>query len=155
MQDRQPKNPGRIKLTLDDGTVLHGVMERDDSPTAEGTPLNKDTLFNDNNSTRYAVDIPSRAFELLGKVWGPFTASKTGWSASADANGYYTQQITASGMSAEYYPAVLPVYETPATRDLEKMMFGEIDKIETLSGAIKLYITDVPDVNLKFILVGV
>ena len=155
MVDRQSANPGRIKLTLDDGTVMFGTIERADNPTVVGTPLNKNTLFNNLNSERYVADLPSEAFELIGKVWGTYTLSAEGWSTDRDEDGYYTQGIAIEGMSEQYYPSMVPVYTSAETKDDEKAATGQVDVIETIDGGIVAKATDVPGASVKFILVGV
>ena len=97
MKDRQPANPGRVKLTLDDGTVLNGILERNDSPQEEGTPLNKANLFDDNAESRYGVETPNGAFNMIGKKWPDVTIPLSGWSAVA-MNGLYENQVTVPGM---------------------------------------------------------
>ena len=47
MRDRVPSYPGRVKLTPVSGQTNTYDMTRADSPTQEGTPLNKDTLLKD------------------------------------------------------------------------------------------------------------
>lgn len=155
MDDRQSANPGRVKFTLDDGTVMYGTIERDDSPTVAGTPLNKNTLFNSKNTERYVADLPSEAFELIGKVWGTFTLTADGWSTEVDTDGYYTQEIAVDGMSEQYYPSMIPVYSSADTKDDEKAATGQVDIIETVDGAFIAKATDVPGVDVTFILVGV
>ena len=155
MEDRQSANPGRVKFTLDDGTVMFGTIERADSPSVAGTPINKNTLFNSKNSERFVADLPSEAFELIGKVWGTFTLTAAGWSSVVDADGYYTQQIDIEGMSEQYYPSMVPVYSSAAAKDDEKAAAGQIDLIETVDGGIIAKSTDVPGLDVAFILVGV
>lgn len=41
VKDRVPTYPGRVKLTKANGTSEYVTMERADSPTQEGTPVNK------------------------------------------------------------------------------------------------------------------
>lgn len=41
VKDRVPTYPGRVKLTRSNGTSEYVTMERADSPTQEGTPVNK------------------------------------------------------------------------------------------------------------------
>lgn len=93
-------------------------------------------------------------FNLLQKNWGQFTLLASGWSSEA-TDGYYTQQLTISGMSADYYPTVIPVYSSATAKDDEKSAFGQLDFIETISGAIVAYATEPPTVDIKFNLVGV
>lgn len=57
MENRQPTYPGRVKLTPVPGQENVYDMERADSPTEEGTPLNKSTLLQD--ATCLILDIPN------------------------------------------------------------------------------------------------
>lgn len=93
-------------------------------------------------------------FNLLQKNWGQFTLLASGWSSEA-TDGYYTQQLTIAGMSTYYYPTMVPIYSSAATKDDEKNAFGQIDFIETISGAIKAYATEPPTLDITFNLVGV
>lgn len=155
MEDRQSANPGRVKFTLDDGTVMFGTIERADSPSVAGTPINKNTLFNSKNSERYVADLPSEAFELIGKVWGTFTLTASGWSSAVNSEGYYTQEVSIDGMSSQYYPTVIPVYSSATARDEEKFAFGQVDMIDTVDGKIIAKATEVPEYSVSFILAGV
>ena len=69
MENRVPTKPGRIKLTDDSGNVKYYYMERADEPTVEGTPLNKATLFDSENESRYACGLPNDALKMLTKEW--------------------------------------------------------------------------------------
>ena len=155
MKDRQSANPGRVKFTLDDGTVMFGTIERADNPSVVGDPLNKNTLFNSKNSERYVADLPSEAFELIGKVWGTYTLTAAGWSSAVNSEGYYTQEISIDGMSAQYYPTMIPAYSSAEKKDDEKSAIGQIDEIETADGKVIVKTTDVPDINIGIMLVGV
>lgn len=59
MKDRIPTYPGRVKMTLPDGSVQYVTLERADQPTQVGTPLNKATLLSDDTA------------ELLGLTGDP------------------------------------------------------------------------------------
>ena len=155
MQDRQPTKPNRIKLTFDDGTVKYATLERADEPTVVGSPLNKNTLFNSKNTERFVCNLPSEAFELLGKVWGPVTLRSDGWSSAPDAEGYYTQRIEIDGMSAQYYPSSIPVFSSAEFKDDEKVAFGSVDIIETQDGYIVCKSTFPGELDVNFVLVGV
>lgn len=154
MEDRQSANPGRVKLTLDSGEVLYGYLERADDPTVAGTPLNKATLFSQDNTTRYVADTPSEAFGLLGKVWGPFTLPVSGWGALG-SDGYYAQTVSVADMSGQYYPSIVPKYTSSVLKDDEKMALGMIDFIVTEDGSFTAKATDIPDTAVTFYLVGV
>lgn len=155
MQDRQPTKPNRIKLTFDDGTVKYATLERADEPTVVGSPLNKNTLFNSKNTERFVCNLPSEAFELLGKVWGPVTLRADGWSSAPDTEGYYTQRIEMDGMSAQYYPSAIPVFSSAELKDDEKVAFGSVDIIETYDGYVVCKSTFPGELNVNFVLVGV
>ena len=155
MEDRQSANPGRVKFTLDDGTVMFGTIERADNPSVVGTPLGKNTLFNSKNTERYVAELPSEAFELIGKVWGTFTLTADGWSSAKDADGYYTQEIAVDGMSEQYYPGIIPVYSSASAKDDEKSAFGLIDMFDTADGKIIARAVDAPSVAVSFIATGV
>ena len=55
MRARQALNPGRIKLTFEDGSTKYAVMERADNPVVEGDPLNPYTLLKDETCTMLGV----------------------------------------------------------------------------------------------------
>ena len=89
------------------------------------------------------------------KTWGNFTLTVNGWSATVDANGYYTQTLTATGMKAEYYPSLVPVYTSSATVEDEKAGFGSLVEIETITNALVAKVLEVPTVALTFTLKGI
>ena len=155
MEDRQSANPGRVKFTLDDGTVMFGTIERADNPSVVGTPLGKNTLFNSKNTERYVVELPSEAFELIGRVWGTFTLTASGWSSTVDADGYYTQELSIDGMSAQYYPNIIPAYASKSSAAEEKVVWGLMPPFKTMDGQIVATIEEVPDINISFVMVGV
>ena len=143
MQDRQPTKPNRIKITFDDGSVKYGYMERADEPTVEGTPLNKSTLFNSENSERFDCELPSEAFKAIGMEW-QFTVPLTGYSASADAEGYYTIDIPLEGMSEKYNPKFSPLYANASGIDDIDESFNFIKRIITSDGKVTMKVTEPP-----------
>ena len=64
MRARQALNPGRIKLTFEDGSTKYAVMERADNPVVEGDPLNPYTLLKDETCTMLGDD----AFQMLAAL---------------------------------------------------------------------------------------
>lgn len=72
MRARQALNPGRIKLTFEDGTVKYATMERADNPVVEGHPLNPYTLLKDETCTMLGGDpetmVPDDAFQMLAAL---------------------------------------------------------------------------------------
>ena len=79
MENRVPTKPGRIKLTDDSGNVKYYYMERADEPTVEGTPLNKATLFDSENESRYACGLPNDALKMLTKELLPKIKRLESW----------------------------------------------------------------------------
>ena len=72
MRARQALNPGRIKLTFEDGSVKYATMERADNPVVEGHPLNPYTLLKDETCTMLGGDpetmVPDDAFQMLASL---------------------------------------------------------------------------------------
>ena len=154
MIDRQSQNPGRVKITLDDGTVMYGTIERADNPSAVGTPLNKNTLFNSVNSERYACDVPSEAFELLTNE--PIViVPASGWSLTVDEDGYYTNQVSVANMKAEYSPIFAPVItDSESASDIESA-FLDIKRVTTFDGYVIFKSTELVSIDLNIKLKGV
>ncbi len=72
MKDRQPLKPGRVKITLDNGSVLMGVMERADEPVEPGHPINKNTLLKDSTAKMLGGNpetmLPDDALQMLAAL---------------------------------------------------------------------------------------
>ena len=155
MKDRIPTQPGRVKITHADGTSEYVTWERADDPTQEGTPINKATLFADAMGTRYGLPdaTPSKGFEMLVKEWS-VSVPKSGWS-SSKTNGWYTNQITVSGMKAVFNPIATLVITSASVVDDEQFAFASIKEIETFDGYIICRSTDVPSTSINIKLTGV
>ena len=154
MKDRQPADPGRIKLTLDDGTVLNGILERNDSPQEAGTPLNKANLFDDAAESRYGVETPNGAFNMIGKKWPDVTIPLSGWGAAA-VNGLYENQVTVPGMLAVYEPWAGVAYTSADTMEDEDDAFACVKEIETFVGYIIAKAKELPEQNITVRIRGV
>ena len=154
MIDRQPTMPGRVKLTNErTGEVQYFIMERADSPSEVGTPLNRATLFDSMAESRSGVTTPSLAFRKLMEeniVAVPFK----GWSAEK-TDGYYTQQIAVEGMKAQYSPVYDLVITSAELSGYEHGAFAMVDKMETLDGSVVFYATGVPEVDMNVRIKGV
>ena len=150
MIDRQPTKPGRIKLTPDPSADGYYYMERADEPTAEGTAINKATLFNSTNSERYSCDLPSGAFELLTKEW-QVSVPAAGWSAAVNEEGYYTQTIAVEGMKSVYQPNFMPLYGIAADVDTVDKVFIDIKRMITSNGNVTFMATKAPtnDITIR------
>ena len=120
MVDRQSENPGRVKITLDDGTVMYGTIERADGPTVVGTPLNKNTLFNSTNEVRYGCELPSQAFEAITREV-VVRIAESQWSTEANEEGYFVAEIPVDGMKEEFSPVFAPdVSDALSAGDVEE-----------------------------------
>lgn len=154
MEDRQSAKPGRIKLTFDDGTVKYATLERADEPSVVGSPLNKNTLFNSANSERFACNLPSEAFSLLTQE--PVVAvPASGWSASADADGFYTNRVNVTGMKPEFSPVFALVIASTNNMLAQEIAFGTIKRMTTFDGYVIFKADSVPAIDLNIKLKGV
>lgn len=150
MENRVPTKPGRIKLTDDSGNVKYYYMERADEPTTEGTPLNKATLFDSENESRYACSLPNDALKMLTKEW-QVSVPAAGWSAAVNEEGYYTQTIAVEGMKSVYQPNFMPLYELAAGVYGIDATFSSIKRMVTADGSVTFLATSVPgnDITIR------
>ncbi len=144
MENRVPTKPGRIKLTDDSGNSQYYTMERADEPTVEGTPLNKATLFDSENESRYACGLPNDALKMLTKEW-QVSVPAAGWSAAVNEEGYYTQTIAVEGMKSVYQPNFMPLYGLATGADTVDDTFSIIKRMTTADGSVTFLATGVPD----------
>lgn len=73
MRDREPApgKAGRVSLTLDNGTILTGVLAMDDDALDAGTPLNKATFLKDATAALYGLGadaVPDEVLSILSSV---------------------------------------------------------------------------------------
>lgn len=73
MKDRTPTYPGRVKLTPVSGQANTYDMVRADSPTQEGTPLNKDTLLKDTTAASLGLMGDPTVDEAFAKAANKFS----------------------------------------------------------------------------------
>lgn len=154
MQDRQPTKPNRIKLTFDDGTVKYATLERADEPTVVGSPLNKNTLFNSKNTERFACELPSEAFSLLTQE-PVVTVPASGWSASVDADGYYTNRVNVPGMSASHAPIFALELGDADSNMADEMAFAVIKRMVTFDGYAEFKAIELPEIDVRIKIKGV
>lgn len=57
MTDRVPTpgKEGRVKIRLDDGSTIEGVLEMADDPLADGTPFRKSTMLTDQTADKLGL----------------------------------------------------------------------------------------------------
>lgn len=147
MENRVPTKPGRIKLTDDSGNVKYYYMERADEPTVEGTPLNKATLFDSENESRYACGLPNDALKMLTKEW-QVSVPAAGWSAAVNGEGYYTQTIAVDGMREVFKPNFMPLYELATGVDAVDEVFSVIKRMTTADDSVTFLATEKPTNNI-------
>ena len=68
MQDRIPGKPNRKKITYEDGTIQYATVEYADEPIAEGTPINKATLLQDDTAAALALGDNPTVDDALKKI---------------------------------------------------------------------------------------
>lgn len=89
MQDRVPLYPGRVKLTPVAGQENVYDMVRQDQPTQEGTPLNKNSLLKDATAALFQLgadavpdDVFNKIVELFSSVGNVIVGEYTGTGSS-------------------------------------------------------------------------
>lgn len=147
MKNRQPTMPGRIKLIGDDGIAKFYTMERADEPIEEGTPINKATLFDSANETRYACDVPSEALALLVKEW-QINVLSSGWSTDVNSEGYYTQTIDVDGMKEVFQPNFMPLYGLAENVSAVDGVFSLIKRMITSDGRVTFLAMEIPPIDI-------
>lgn len=163
MKDRVPLYPGRVKLTPVSGQANIYDMVRADSPTQEGTPLNKDSLLKDSTAALYGLGadaVPDDIFKTLGaelrvttKVGVVVTASKDNVTVSATADssglavlkiptfGTWTLKATINGKTLEvpFVIDAIAVFNTSLTIDLEAASWGLISAVAEAGNAASVW----------------
>ena len=163
MQDRVSLHPGRVKLVPVAGQENTYDMVRADSPTQEGTPLNKDSLLKDATAALYGLGadaVPDDLFKTLGAELrvmsdsgSTVTASKDGatLSATSDSSGFailkipvfgtWTVSATINGISisTDYEIKAIAQYELVLSTSLETASWGVIDSISKSGNASSIW----------------
>ena len=107
--------------------------------------------------TRYGIGDNGTLSDALSKNVSEWTVAvlASGWSTSANTDGWYTNQITVSGMKAVYNPIATLVITSAALVDDEQAAWGNIKEIETFDGYIICKATDKLDISINVKLSGV
>lgn len=153
MQDRVPLYPGRVKLTPVSGQNDTYDMTMADQPTVEGTPLNKETLLNNNAAAAVWPDASERpsdptVSEALAELGGnvdqkattaTYTASvTTSWTANS-AGGYY-KTVSVSGILGTDNPVADVVLGSDIDANaLYLEAWALVTRITTAANSITLY----------------
>lgn len=153
MIDRSVQYPNRYQLT----EVSNGVYDLIPAPgtiTQEGTPINKATMFDDNNAARYNVTEPDDAFKALVNEWS-VTVLASNWSASANSDGYYTNTISVTGMRSNFTPIFALNDTNASTLDDSISAFAELKRMTTANGSVTFLALDKPDIDIPVRIKGV
>ena len=118
MKDRVSLYPGRVKLVPVPGQENTYDMVRADSPTQEGTPLNKDSLLKDATAALYGLGsdaVPDDLFQMLGGLRAViYVFAQSGTSVSMTKGGK-TFTATADSEGVAYlYPSEFGVWTVTA-----------------------------------------
>lgn len=177
MQDRVSLYPGRVKLVPVAGKENTYDMVRADSPTQEGTPLNKDTLLKDATAALYGLGadaVPDDAFAALTDCFAQIlvttipntevTASLNGKtvSATSDSSGLAILKIPGFGIwtisasiyglsiSKNYTIKAISQYELVLLPDLESSSWDDISLISESGNAASIWnVGDKKTVNIN------
>ena len=164
MKDRVSQNPGRVKITPENGgTAYFAKLEMADSPTDPGTPLNRQTLLSEAAAQQLGLDpetaTPSEAFGRIAAGLSNtyrVTLAANGWSGSAWEG--YTQTVNCSGITAQTV-TLPPVYQSSGYRETDiaaREALGMIGRVESLDGQIRVTCwEDRPSVDLTIQLMEV
>lgn len=98
--------------------------------------------------------ITNLGVDNLTKNWGTITIPVSGWS-STQTDGWYTNQVTVTDMTADYNPYADVVYTSSTTVSDEDSAFGCIKEIETGAGVIIAKAIELPTIDVKIRLMGV
>lgn len=177
MQDRVSLYPGRVKLVPVAGQENTYDMVRADSPTQEGTPLNKDSLLKDATAALYGLDetaVPDDAFVALTNCFAQIlvttspntkvTASLNGKTVSATSDssgiailkipgfGTWTFSATVNGLSISTSLEIKAIaqYELALSTDLEAVGWDIIDSVSKSGNAASIWsVGDKKTVNIN------
>ena len=98
--------------------------------------------------------ITNLGVDKLTKNWGIITIPVSGWS-STQTDGWYTNQVAVTDMTADYNPYADVVYTSSATVSDEDSAFSCIKEIETGAGIIIAKAIELPTIDVKIRLMGI
>ena len=176
MQDRVSLHPGRVKLMPVAGQENTYDMVRADSPTQEGTPLNKDTLLKDATAALFGLGadaVPDGVFVALTECFAQIlvttipntevTASLNGKTVSTTSDsfglailkipgfGTWTISVSVYGLSISKSCTIKAIsqYELALLPDLESSSWDDISSISERGVAASVWnVGDKKTVNI-------
>lgn len=176
MQDRVSLHPGRVKLVPVAGQENTYDMVRADSPTQEGTPLNKDSLLKDATAALFGLGadaVPDDAFASLTNCFAQILVTTTPntkvtallngktVSATSDSSGLAILKVPGFGtwtVSTNIYGAFISAsceiktiaqYEVPLLSDLDSSIWDVIDAVSKSGNAASIWsVGDKKTVNI-------
>lgn len=146
MKDRVSQNPGRVKITPENGSAAYfAKLEMADGPTDPGTPLTRQTLLSEDAAQQLGLDpetaTPSEAFGRIALgLSNTYTATlaANGWSGSAWEG--YTQTANCPGITDQTV-TLPPFYRSSGYRETDiaaREALGMIGRVESLDGQIRV-----------------
>ena len=134
--------PDGTTITVDDDGTIHGS-----SPTLAGltdtaitTPADGDILRYNSESSKWENE---ELAEPDGMAKSRFTVSSSGWSASANASGYYTYTVAlGTSVNVAYSPTIYLAGASDSTfpTDAERAQYGRLDEAAlTAANTVTLY----------------
>lgn len=107
-------------------------------------------------SDRYGLTngTPSQAFDRAVQILTA-TIPAAGWSTEANAEGWFTNQVTVTEMKAAYNPTLDLVITSAALAEDERAAFGLIMECETFDGYVIARALEIPDIDINVRFTGV
>lgn len=107
-------------------------------------------------SDRYGLTngTPSQAFDRAVQLLTA-TIHTSGWSDTANTDGWYTNQVTVPEMKAVYNPTLDLVITSAALAEDERAAFGLIMECETFDGYVIARALEIPDIDINVRFTGV
>lgn len=137
MQDRVSTYPGRVKLTPVTGQTNTYDLERADSPTVAGTPLNKQTFLTDAAASAIAalgVSAPSLPSEALASIAAILSDMGVSNVAHIDFGSYVG---TGTNSTTNYLDIVFPI--TPRIVFIAQAGYPMVGPGQTQYGLVWMY----------------
>ena len=109
MKDRIPVNPGRVLINPEDGSApFYATMTRADSPTQEGTPLNKDSLLKDTTAALFGLGADAVPDDVLASIKPMIDSNYSELSSLANSKAKIAiGSYVGTGRNDERYPNML------------------------------------------------